>query len=147
MAATAPRLRTSDLLARLLNLAAFSGHALSFRQLHLPFYSPEILGNSTRAWIHGTPSWWPPWINYSRAFLRNFSGRPADFGSPVIIIAALTYKAFWADPPACAVGEPRHDGAGPHCGALNIGGSPILSIWAGWMLDPNQPDFAGFWKR
>src|SRR5207247_10187721 len=23
--------------------------------------------------------------------------------------------------------------------ALNIGGSPILSIWAGWMLDPNQP--------
>src|SRR5437879_6298623 len=24
-------------------------------------------------------------------------------------------------------------------GALNIGGSPILSIWAGWMLDPDQP--------
>jgi hydroxyacylglutathione hydrolase len=24
-------------------------------------------------------------------------------------------------------------------GALNIGGSPILSIWAGWMLDPEEP--------
>jgi len=24
-------------------------------------------------------------------------------------------------------------------GALNIGGSPILSIWAGWMLNPEKP--------
>ena len=24
-------------------------------------------------------------------------------------------------------------------GALNLGGSPILSIWAGWMLDPENP--------
>ena len=30
-------------------------------------------------------------------------------------------------------------GGGHIPGALNIGGSPILSIWAGWMLDPNQP--------
>jgi hydroxyacylglutathione hydrolase len=30
-------------------------------------------------------------------------------------------------------------GGGHIPGALNIGGSPILSIWAGWMLDPNDP--------
>jgi hydroxyacylglutathione hydrolase len=30
-------------------------------------------------------------------------------------------------------------GGGHITGALNIGGSPILSIWAGWMLDPNEP--------
>src|SRR5439155_14681044 len=30
-------------------------------------------------------------------------------------------------------------GGGHIADALNIGGSPILSIWAGWMLDPNQP--------
>ena len=30
-------------------------------------------------------------------------------------------------------------GGGHIAGALNIGGTPILSIWAGWMLDPNQP--------
>jgi hydroxyacylglutathione hydrolase len=30
-------------------------------------------------------------------------------------------------------------GGGHIPSALNIGGSPILSIWAGWMLDPNQP--------
>ncbi|HYY13623.1 MAG TPA: MBL fold metallo-hydrolase [Chthoniobacterales bacterium] len=30
-------------------------------------------------------------------------------------------------------------GGGHIGGALNIAGSPILSIWAGWMLDPNEP--------
>jgi hydroxyacylglutathione hydrolase len=30
-------------------------------------------------------------------------------------------------------------GGGHIPGALNIGGSPILSIWAGWLLDPDQP--------
>jgi hydroxyacylglutathione hydrolase len=30
-------------------------------------------------------------------------------------------------------------GGGHIAGALNIGGSSILSIWAGWMLDPNEP--------
>jgi len=30
-------------------------------------------------------------------------------------------------------------GGGHIAGALNIGGTPILSIWAGWMLDPNEP--------
>jgi hydroxyacylglutathione hydrolase len=30
-------------------------------------------------------------------------------------------------------------GGGHIASALNIGGSPILSIWAGWMLDPNEP--------
>jgi hydroxyacylglutathione hydrolase len=30
-------------------------------------------------------------------------------------------------------------GGGHIPGALNIGGSPILSIWAGWMLNPNEP--------
>ena len=32
-------------------------------------------------------------------------------------------------------------GGGHIPGALNIGGSPILSIWAGWMLNPNEPIF------
>jgi hydroxyacylglutathione hydrolase len=30
-------------------------------------------------------------------------------------------------------------GGGHIAGALNIGGTPILSIWAGWMLDPEKP--------
>src|SRR5919201_5676632 len=30
-------------------------------------------------------------------------------------------------------------GGGHIAGAMNIGGTPILSIWAGWMLDPTEP--------
>src|SRR4029077_19230901 len=30
-------------------------------------------------------------------------------------------------------------GGGHIPGALNIGGSPVLSIWAGWMLASNEP--------
>jgi hydroxyacylglutathione hydrolase len=30
-------------------------------------------------------------------------------------------------------------GGGHISGALNIGGTPILSIWAGWILDPEKP--------
>ena len=30
-------------------------------------------------------------------------------------------------------------GGGHIAGALNIGGTPMLSIWAGWLLDPDQP--------
>jgi hydroxyacylglutathione hydrolase len=30
-------------------------------------------------------------------------------------------------------------GGGHIKGALNIGGMPMLSIWAGWLLDPNKP--------
>ena len=30
-------------------------------------------------------------------------------------------------------------GGGHIAGALNIGGSPMLSIWAGWLLDPEKP--------
>jgi hydroxyacylglutathione hydrolase len=30
-------------------------------------------------------------------------------------------------------------GGGHIPGALNLGGSPVLSIWAGWMLDPAEP--------
>ena len=30
-------------------------------------------------------------------------------------------------------------GGGHIAGSLNIGGSPMLSIWAGWLLDPDEP--------
>src|SRR5437899_11667674 len=30
-------------------------------------------------------------------------------------------------------------GGGHIAGALNIAGTPILSIWAGWLLDPEKP--------
>ena len=38
-------------------------------------------------------------------------------------------------------------GGGHIAGALSIGASPMLSIWAGWLLDPDRAHPAGAGKR
>ena len=70
-----------------------------------PFYSPELWGNSPHAWFGKTPSWWPAWLPYSPAILILWA--PAGFRMTCYYYRGAYYKAFWADPPACAVGEPR----------------------------------------
>jgi hypothetical protein len=71
-----------------------------------PFYSPEIWGTSPHA-IFGTalPSWWPGWAPFSPAFLILWA--PAGFRFTCYYYRGAYYKAFWADPINCAVGEPR----------------------------------------
>lgn len=70
-----------------------------------PFCSPEIFGDSPHAWFGKLPSWWPAWLPYSPAFLILWA--PAGFRFTCYYYRGAYYKAFWADPPACAVGEPR----------------------------------------
>lgn len=70
-----------------------------------PFYSPELFGNSPHAWFGTVPSWWPEWLIFSPALL--ILGGPAGFRLTCYYYRGAYYKAFWADPPACAVGEPR----------------------------------------
>ena len=70
-----------------------------------PFYSPELFGNSPHAWFGPPPSWWPGWLPYSPALLILWA--PAGFRVTCYYYRGAYYKAFWADPPACAVGEPR----------------------------------------
>ncbi|MBM3993061.1 MAG: succinate dehydrogenase [Planctomycetes bacterium] len=70
-----------------------------------PFYSPEIIGNSPHAWIRGKPDWWPGWLVFSPALL--ILGGPVGFRMTCYYYRGAYYKAFWADPPNCAVGEPR----------------------------------------
>jgi hypothetical protein len=69
-----------------------------------PFYSPEIFG-SARALFGAKPSWIPDWIPFSPAFLILWA--PAGFRFTCYYYRGAYYKAFWADPPSCAVGEPR----------------------------------------
>jgi|SRR5581483_11510764 len=85
--------------------AAFQGAHYHFGNYISPFYSPEIFGNSEHAWIQGAPGWWPNWINYSPAFLILWA--PGGFRLTCYYYRGAYYKAFWADPPACTVGEPR----------------------------------------
>jgi len=77
----------------------FSGPYLS------PFYSPEIWGSSPHALLGPKPNWWPGWAPFSPALLILWG--PALFRLTCYYYRGAYYKAFWADPPSCAVGEPR----------------------------------------
>lgn len=70
-----------------------------------PFYSPEIWGDSPHAWFGPKPGWWPAWLPFSPALI--ILPVPALFRFTCYYYRGAYYKAFWADPPSCAVGEPR----------------------------------------
>jgi hypothetical protein len=70
-----------------------------------PFYSPEIFGSSPHALFGPKPGWWPGWLVFSPALLILWA--PAGFRVTCYYYRGAYYKAFWADPPSCAVGEPR----------------------------------------
>ncbi|HIG63883.1 MAG: succinate dehydrogenase [Methanobacteriota archaeon] len=75
-----------------------------------PLYSPEFFGDTGNAIFGEKPALWPdeflgfvvPW---SPAFLILWA--PAGFRLTCYYYRGAYYKSFWADPPACAVGEPR----------------------------------------
>src|SRR3982751_3016873 len=70
-----------------------------------PFYSPEIWGSSPHALPGPKPGWIPAWLPFSPALL--ILPFPAGFRLTCYYYRGAYYKAFWADPPSCAVGEPR----------------------------------------
>jgi hypothetical protein len=70
-----------------------------------PFYSPEFFGDSPHSWFGALPTWWPRWLPWSPAILILWA--PAGFRVTCYSSRGAYYKALWADPPACAVGEPR----------------------------------------
>jgi hypothetical protein len=71
-----------------------------------PFYSPEIFGSNDHPGMFGTiPSWWPAFLPFSPAFFIMWV--PAGFRFTCYYYRGAYYKAFWLDPVACAVGEPR----------------------------------------
>ncbi len=87
------------------NWAAFQGNHYTFGPYISPFYSPEIWGDSPHAWFHGKPSWYPSFLPFSPAFLILWI--PGLFRFTCYYYRGAYYKSFWADPPACTVGEPR----------------------------------------
>ena len=87
--------------------AAFQGDYYRFGNYLSPFYSPELFG-SARAFFGAKPSWIPDWLEgFSPALLILWA--PAGFRFTCYYYRGAYYKAFWADPPSCAVGEPRHN--------------------------------------
>ena len=85
--------------------AAFQGEHYHHGPYLSPFYAPEIFGNSEHSWFGAKPACWPSWAPFSPAFLILWA--PAGFRLTCYYYRGAYYKAFWADPPSCAVGEPR----------------------------------------
>jgi hypothetical protein len=90
--------------------AAFQGDHYTYGPYLSPFYSPELFGSSLHAWFGPKPAWWPGWLVFSPALL--ILPFPGLFRLTCYYYRGAYYKAFWADPPACAVGEPRKE----YCG-------------------------------
>jgi hypothetical protein len=85
--------------------AAFQGENYYWGPYLSPFYSPELFGDSPHAWFGPMPTWWPAWLPFSPALL--ILPFPGLFRLTCYYYRGAYYKAFWADPPSCAVGEPR----------------------------------------
>ena len=85
--------------------AAFQGNHYRFGNYLSPFYSPEVFGDPETSWFGGKPGWWPGLIPWSAAFFILWA--PGGFRFTCYYYRGAYYKAFWADPPSCAVGEPR----------------------------------------
>ena len=85
--------------------AAFQGEHYHFGPYLSPFYAPELWGDSPHAWFGPKPEWWPGLLPFSPALL--ILPFPGGFRFTCYYYRGAYYKAFWADPPSCAVGEPR----------------------------------------
>src|SRR5690606_18403775 len=85
--------------------AAFQNAHYTFGPYLSPFYAPELFGDSPHAWFGPRPEWWPAVVPSSPALL--ILPFPGLFRITCYYYRGAYYKAFWADPPACAVGEPR----------------------------------------
>jgi hypothetical protein len=85
--------------------AAFQGNHYRFGPYLSPFYSPELFGDPSHSWFGPKPSFWPSWMPFSPALLILWA--PGGFRLTCYYYRGAYYKAFWADPPSCSVGEPR----------------------------------------
>ena len=83
--------------------AAFQNANYEFGPYISPFYSPLLFGDSPHAWFGARPSWLPAFVSAAMLILW----APGGFRFTCYYYRGAYYKAFWGDPPSCAVGEPR----------------------------------------
>jgi hypothetical protein len=91
--------------------AAFQNAHYTYGPYLSPFYAPVLFASPGDAaglehsWFGTTPGWWPALLPFSPALL--ILPFPGIFRFTCYYYRGAYYKAFWADPPACSVGEPR----------------------------------------
>ena len=128
--------------------AAFQNGHYTYVPYLSPFYAPELFGDSPHAWFGPKPGWWPGWAPFSPALL--ILPFPGLFRFTCYYYRGAYYKAFWADPPSCAVGEPRKGYRGESrcrsssrtstatsCTSRSCSSSCSRGVWkAMWFIDP-----------
>jgi hypothetical protein len=85
--------------------AAFQNAHYTYGPYLSPFYSPELFGDPRTAWFGAKPAWWPTLLPFSPALI--ILPFPGLFRFTCYYYRGAYYKAFWADPLNCTVGEPR----------------------------------------
>ena len=85
--------------------AAFQNAHYAFGNYLSPLYSPVLFGEGSHALLGPQPAWWPAWLPFSPALI--ILPFPGLFRFTCYYYRGAYYKAFWADPVNCAVGEPR----------------------------------------
>jgi len=86
--------------------AALQGNNYHYGPYLSPFYSPLLYGDAPFAWFGpDKPAWFPAFLPFSAAMLILWA--PGGFRVTCYYYRGAYYKAFWADPPNCTVGEPR----------------------------------------
>jgi hypothetical protein len=88
-----------------LTWAAFQGDHYEFGNYLSPLYSPLLFGEGPHTWLGPKPLWWPGALPFSAALFILWA--PGGFRFTCYYYRGAYYKAFWADPLSCTVGEPR----------------------------------------
>ena len=90
---------------RLFHLGGVPGKALLFRALSLAVLFAGNFRRIAAQLVRAEAGWWPGWLPFSPALADSVGA--GWFRLTCYYYRGAYYKAFWADPPACAVGEPR----------------------------------------
>jgi hypothetical protein len=127
--------------------AGYTAANFEFGPYLSPMYSPLLFGPSTHAWFGGPfqPEWWPSLLPYSPAVLILWG--PVGFRLTCYYYRGAYYKAFWADPPGCAVGEPRKNYLGERWFPLVIQNIHryFLYVAIGFIVILGIDAWKGFW--
>jgi len=99
-----------------------------------PLASPLFFGHGP-AWISQTPpSWWPASVGFMPGLFILWI--PVPFRATCYYYRGSYYKALFADPPNCAVGEPRHKYRGEHAFPLILQNVHRFFMWGALLFIP-----------
>jgi hypothetical protein len=113
--------------------AAFQNAHYTYGPYLSPFYSPVIWASPGdtaglgHAWLGVKPGWIPALLPFSPALL--ILPFPGLFRFTCYYYRGAYYKSFWADPPACAVGEPRRSYLGEQWFPLILQNAHRYFMW------------------